>query len=66
MQPQDPRSFFVRVFPQEPGTSSVTAERRGYVVELPRGRERYFERLDEIVACIAAFIAEDDIDRPGS
>ena len=56
MQAIEPRSFFVRVLPEGRAENADAPVRRGYVVELPDGAERWFEDLDKLPALIAAFL----------
>jgi hypothetical protein len=51
------RSFFLRVLPEDPGTSVSDPVRRGYVLELPDGAKRWFRDLDQIPGLIAALLA---------
>lgn len=57
------RSFFLRVLPEDPGTSVSAPVRRGYVIELPEGAKRWFRDLEQLPGLIAALLDSERPDR---
>jgi hypothetical protein len=52
------RSFLLRALP-EGSPDDPVATWRGYVVPLPSGRQRWFERLDQIPRIVAELLEGD-------